>query len=158
MSFAWFSKILSCSGQNLPCSAAQAPASAALAAFVVDLQEREVLEDDAHLLAVGLLDALQRGPTLAQYGHWKSENSTIVTGAVGGALRGIVAGDDVEAVRVEQDLDGRLRAQLAHVLGELALQALLAEALVDLVERLGLGERARSGPCSCRRTPWPARR
>ncbi len=31
---------------------------------------------------------LRVGPTLAQYGHWKSENSTIVTGASAGPLAG----------------------------------------------------------------------
>ena len=58
----------------------------------VDLRQRKVLPDDAHLVAVRLPHAASASArTRWQNGHWKSENSTIVTGAEALPSEGSVA-------------------------------------------------------------------
>ena len=66
----WLANITSCISQYLPCSPAQCAASAAFGACAM-VGQREVLEDDPDLVAVGLREPASRvGLTRAQNGHW----------------------------------------------------------------------------------------
>ena len=142
----WLAKSLSCISQNLPCSCAAIDGLGGGLRVGVERQ-RLVAEHDAHVLAVGLLDLLERrASTRLQNGHWKSDHSTMVTLASFGPDAGASAGTSTFGTAAGP---GRPAALLAAA-ARRGLDALREDARVDLVRG-----RARAAPAP---RPCPAPR
>src|ERR1700688_3119469 len=84
---AWSLNMASCISQNLPCSLAHSDASAALAALGC-MGRGHWRKTRRTLLPYFDTTCSRVGVIREQKGHWKSENSTIVTGAPAGPLAG----------------------------------------------------------------------
>src|SRR5258708_6874609 len=80
----------SCISQNLPCSLAQSAASAALAALGC-IGSGYCRKTRRTLLPYFVTTCSRVGVMREQKGHWKSENSTMVTGAPDGPFAGPLA-------------------------------------------------------------------
>ena len=90
--------------------------------------------DDAHLRRIALVDLLHGAPARPQYGHWKSLNSTIVTGASAGPSDGPSAATVTRGGSSSNVTFARLRRS-AVISAVALLVEEAADAIRDLVAR-----------------------